>query len=813
MSTKTTFWKFIQEHTIEIPIIQRDYAQGRIGKESLRKGFLADLRESLDNQSEMKLDFVYGSTEKENNKKKLFPLDGQQRLTTLWLLHWYIALRANKFSDLSELNNFTYETRISSREFCEKLCNAENFKSFEGNDIVDYIENQTWFYSAWKQDPTIQSMLRMLGGEKWNLKKKKEQQNQEIVDGIEKLFKDVSKEEEFVKYWDLLISNECPIVFYYLPLTDFGLSDDLYIKMNARGKQLTSFENFKADLIGYITNQAKNEKITDEEKKKWFDLLEPVGGIPIKLDTDWTNIFWENRSKTNKIDEIYFAFFNRIFWNFLFVDKENEKYTLQVGEGKLSNEEKTSTIEMENASYRMLNEDRYDNYTSFDAFQYKKNGDIYEIPLDFFIKIKKILDRYCQFKEEIPKCKWNTDFYFIPIYKIDNNNENIYHENENKEQILDISNITQIYRIVFFAICKYFLENDSPCEDTLKPWLRVVWNLVSGEDANGHPLIRTTQAVRSAIVEIDKLNSKSVYQSLIDNGKTSTSSDFSKRWNEEVEKASQIINGNQRNDGTTWEELIVEAENYGFFHGTIRFLYLNENGEPKWEDFDTKYENAKKLQDKGLIELAKYCSNDQIKSIWSKYSFNTKNWKPILLEEKILEPIHNFLMGNPSSLPQSFLCRDIENILTGINITDVSLLSRWQNCDWVLTNYSYRMPDPSNGYVYEVGNEFRNKLCIVIHELEKQGILEVSVPNAWGAESIETENQVYYRGLWIGMKYKEHYFRYFGDNKIYLMTNNWENKIYDGNNNPICADVKDDNINDLKSTLEKLICSQNNENI
>lgn len=119
MSTKTTFWQFIQEHTIEIPIIQRDFAQGRIGKESLRKGFLADLREALDNHNEMKLDFVYGSTEKENEKEKLFPLDGQQRLTTLWLLHWYIALRAKEFSDFDKLNKFTYETRISSREFCE----------------------------------------------------------------------------------------------------------------------------------------------------------------------------------------------------------------------------------------------------------------------------------------------------------------------------------------------------------------------------------------------------------------------------------------------------------------------------------------------------------------------------------------------------------------------------------------------------------------------------------------------------------------------------------------------------------------------
>lgn len=28
-STKYTFWSLLNEHTIEVPIIQRDYAQGR----------------------------------------------------------------------------------------------------------------------------------------------------------------------------------------------------------------------------------------------------------------------------------------------------------------------------------------------------------------------------------------------------------------------------------------------------------------------------------------------------------------------------------------------------------------------------------------------------------------------------------------------------------------------------------------------------------------------------------------------------------------------------------------------------------------
>ena len=82
MNNKTTFWNYIKNNVIEIPIIQRDYAQGRLGKENLRKNFLTDLKKALDQDSPcentaMKLDFVYGSTE--NNKMN--PLDGQQRLT------------------------------------------------------------------------------------------------------------------------------------------------------------------------------------------------------------------------------------------------------------------------------------------------------------------------------------------------------------------------------------------------------------------------------------------------------------------------------------------------------------------------------------------------------------------------------------------------------------------------------------------------------------------------------------------------------------------------------------------------------------
>lgn len=47
-----------------------------------------------------------------------------------------------------------------------------------------------------------------------------------------------------------------PIVFNFLEMKDLGMEDSLYIKLNARGKPLTPFENFKARLIGIIKDES-----------------------------------------------------------------------------------------------------------------------------------------------------------------------------------------------------------------------------------------------------------------------------------------------------------------------------------------------------------------------------------------------------------------------------------------------------------------------------------------------------------------------------------------------------------------------------
>ena len=146
---KHTYWQFIKGNGVVIPLIQRDYAQGREGKAELRKRFLENVKDALLKKTSadpLILDFVYGV----DDNKNIIPLDGQQRLTTLWLLHWYIYLKSKKKPEnLNYFQRFTYQTRISSRNFCEELVNRKHFEQLRNlaktESIKECIVKQTWF--------------------------------------------------------------------------------------------------------------------------------------------------------------------------------------------------------------------------------------------------------------------------------------------------------------------------------------------------------------------------------------------------------------------------------------------------------------------------------------------------------------------------------------------------------------------------------------------------------------------------------------------------------------------------------------------
>ena len=157
-------------------------------------------------------------------------------------------------------------------------------------------------------------------------------------------------------------------------------------------------------------------------------------------------------------------------------------------------------------------------YKGFDVYKYY--NDI--IPISFFEKMKNVLNNvsaYLIAYNSIPECPWDEKFHYIPEYDIENdrNNSNVEITNNASDRILKVTTLNQTQRIVFFSICKYFNHDNTKTDDdkSLKQWLRVVWNLVSGEDENGRPQIRSTQAVRTAIGFIEKLKSHDVYNSLI----------------------------------------------------------------------------------------------------------------------------------------------------------------------------------------------------------------------------------------------------------------------------------------------------------
>lgn len=734
-SHKISFWKFIQENTIEIPIIQRDYAQGRIGKEQLRTSFLKELKEALDKKQLLKLDFVYGSVENGH----LQPLDGQQRLTTLWLLHWYIALKAEKLKEASNiLKNFSYETRISSREFCKKLCEADFTQFIEGS-VVDFITQQTWFYSSWKQDPTIQAMLRMLGNTS---------EEEGLKDNIEEVFRG----EDFNKYWELLTQEETPITFYYQPLKDFGLSDDLYIKMNARGKQLTPFENFKADLIGYIEQQAKDEK--NDKKEEWNNLLDVYKGIPILLDTDWMDIFWKNKSdKNHQIDEIYYTFLNRFFWNYY------------VGYSK----ETGSKIE-QTSVYKYLNKDNYATYESLENYTNNKG-----IPLELFEDLQKVLNNFGKYsqdkllKEVIPNAQWEAPFFFIPEY-------------DDKGGIVGVN---QLQRIIFFAICKYFKEGEGD-ENSLKRWMRVVWNLVSGEDVEGLPQIRSIDAVKKVIDSINKLESHRVYRSIqeIDLQDSSSESDketgqYQQRWNEEIEKAKKIC------EDTTWEEKIITAENYAFFRGSIRFLFCDGQGNIDWSLFDPKWENVQKyfkydkVGKKESVMNEAYDNSSLLKALISQFDtsqynsvlywwyrvFNNRpnTWLYYLLHQDIMAPIHQLLLGNTQIIPR-----------------EPSEEGSWDHILYQLSNTSlldFVIKEIPNSWIRSIHNHlaiYPSGIGIFLNTKYRDDFLlrdtEITIYKDYNkGEDCIVGNKEYLYGWDIDFEYNGHSYRWYSNNYIYLL--------------------------------------------
>jgi len=644
-SEKLTFRELISKHNIEIPIIQRDYAQGREGKEELRKSFLTALLEAVGGKS-LELDFVYGSVNiDENGITTLHPLDGQQRLTTLFLLHWFVAVKENKLDDELKklLKKFTYETRTSSREFCNDLIN----KGIEINSLIetDYFDERktkpknnefsktiidsSWFFLSWKRDPTIKSMLTML-------------------DSIYHAFLDK------LGIWDKLNN----ISFHYIELQNFGLSDDLYIKMNARGKHLTDFENFKAKFEQYIEqviyktdengkevlengakivlkdNWEKELILKEENKNHWKYLTEQT--FAHKIDTDWTDLFWNYRNEKNIFDEQLLNFFRTMA-----VNNYALKKTTTGRDEKFENNVRILRNQDENG--RLI-------YIPISFNQYLQLGcfDIY-----YFNSLKSVLNKISD-KNGLKTFLSDTTYV---------NEQEIFND-------VTQNNLSYPDLVIAFAYYQYLASEETIVTESLKNWLRIVHNLVEGSRPY---LFNNANEFANAIRSINELlrSRNSIVKHFEEIQINSLSGFFSEQVIEEKIKAKLIT---QSDD---WKKAIIEIESHGYFKGQIGFILdwcKDENGIPNIDKFQEYVKKAKAIFgdiglnhfDGFLFERALLATGDYLLKKNSNHSFLINNerdisWKRLLRDDN--DGKREILKSLIQKISINNLCNDLQNIV------------------------------------------------------------------------------------------------------------------------------------------------------
>ena len=778
-SKNISFWSLLTSKKIVIPIIQRDYAQGRIGKEYLRERFLDQLFAALQGDAKpLVLDFVYGSVEDDT----FYPLDGQQRLTTLWLLHWFLALCAGTLNeDKATLQRFSYETRVSSRTFCQKLCGINEKYKPKNHGIRFFIRNQRWYCSIYDQDPTIQSMLRMLEGTDI-----KDSSETDIIDGIEEYYLKWTKGRALELLERLKDEENAPVKFYLLNMEDknMPLTDDLYIKMNARGKVLTDFENFKADLLKYKQND--REYLIPENDASKED------GVSVLMDTRWTDLFWHFRSAEDRIDEIYMSFLNRFFlnWRIANTSFKPEKIAIEDLYKILSTADKKGN----------KTDCHYQSMSIYNDVLTKECIGEFTACLNNLCRLyEKLTEDYGKEKakqamDELFGPYWrldedktsNTPFYFVPHYKKTENNNT-----DNTPYML-----TYPQQVVFHAICVYLTTCKKVNINKLKDWMHFVWNIVENSYIDKEQSISAIRFFGKGINELPKLGdavmpinaSDDIITYLAGIDESQIKDTFSRRQLlEEISKAKQI------KKDPDWKGKIYAAENFAFFKGAIAFLFNNEKGKVDWSCFDKKMETARLLFDKegirtekrveALHTLYSYCDNWELQFWWNAKIFTctANTWKENILtkvnasnEYIYSKPVHHLLMGHsPSNEIKSEKIRFLANesfvrFLVSENTNNWNLYIRHPHDALYYCGYKYGVM-----LNYPMRDTYLNRLL-------DAGFIELTDSNKriadtglfWGNLSI---NFIYH------VNGKELYLQWYkqSNNKeydIYLMTQEWDYK-------------------------------------
>lgn len=259
------YMNFLEKYVLSIPPIQRDYVQGSDVNREKRDKFIDAILERLKEGIPLNLRFIYGSSYSDGKDGKPYftPVDGQQRLTTLvltiWLVTRYMEKKDPTLLYSLPIKEMNYSTRTSAKDFLNNLLATPYPSLEEGEKISDWVRKvPAWYVKSWEKDPSVEAMLDFLDKVDEKFKKFSDGDKQEIVKNL------YDPEKEL-------------IIFDFLDMDEYKFNEDLYVKMNARGKHLTDFENWKAEFFGFL------KSAYGESKANEFSAL---------IEGDWTNLFW-----------------------------------------------------------------------------------------------------------------------------------------------------------------------------------------------------------------------------------------------------------------------------------------------------------------------------------------------------------------------------------------------------------------------------------------------------------------------------------------------------------------------------------------
>ncbi|KFC61143.1 hypothetical protein FEM08_00790 [Flavobacterium gilvum] len=574
-----TFWSLLEEYEIIIPKIQRDYAQGRDDKkvEIIRNNILDDFEKILLGEKEqLNLDFVYGSNENDT----IIPLDGQQRLTTLFLLHIYLVKISGNYDQKNKdiFKKFKYEIRSSTQKFINALIE---------NEFATDIENQPWFFNSWKKDPTVKGMLVMLNAIHDKFKGEKE-------------------------LWIKLIGEQ-KITFYFLPLDKFKLTDELYVKMNSRGKPLSDFENFKSWLDEKLT------QLNGFDNSDWS----------LKLDTTWTDLFWNNDNDDYSIDNEMMNFFRGI---------------------AMSNYVQKIEVSDENKN---IFEKRIGELNDIDKVYLSNNeyGDILfnvGIQTDIFSDISKFLDTYSQKEETILGLLKEVNFW-------GDDNQNLFRK--------FIQNPTYSDRALFFGLFKYVLKHSDLTEDRTEAerFFRILRNLIENSEVNASTL-------KNILTSIAKMTEASDILTFMVNDNSLIG--FNGNQVKEEQIKARLIDEN-----FAWETKFKEAENHLLFRGNVGFLLNDQINDNQLENFKCLFERSKeifaidgiskKYKENSIFLRAFISQMDEWGQLWKiTYDSEKETWSKILKNE-YLRPLLTKIIKEDTQQYEKWIIEDSK--ITNIN--------------------------------------------------------------------------------------------------------------------------------------------------